>query len=48
MKLTKEEKEAFKKAGRAGGKTTLKRHGKDHFKEISKKGVEAKAKKKNS
>ena len=31
---------------RMGGKTTLKKHGKDHFKNISRLGVEARKKKK--
>lgn len=31
---------------RMGGKTTLKKHGKDHFKNISRMGVEARKKKK--
>lgn len=33
---------------RLGGKTTLKKHGKDHFKNISKKGVEARRLKKEA
>jgi len=33
---------------RMGGKSTLKKHGKDHFKKISQMGVEARKKKKET
>lgn len=33
---------------RLGGKTTLAKHGKDHFKKISQRGVEARRKKKEA
>ena len=36
-KMTKEEKEIFKKFGARGGKATLEAHGKNHFKELAKK-----------
>lgn len=38
--------EFFRKAGKRGGSSTLAKHGKDYFKKISQKGVEARKKRK--
>ena len=44
--FTEEEKKVLRKAGRVGGKKTVEKYGKDHFKRMQQKSVEARRKNK--